>query len=193
MFTAGFYTAANLHPETGIRYSYVSANELDCETVDDLMYNHVVEDYSFDEWLKEQEIIFEAEQDEREALAEDAGESYEREEFDPNDCDMLEQYEEYEPEKLIKTEGFTLRSSWLGGALHFYVIESPLTAPFPNCSPCVPNAGCLTYENLLESQKDQDHGITLDAYVIPVEWFHEYRHAEYLASLRCVGCGYAGN
>lgn len=106
----------NHNPETGIAYGYISANELDQDLVQELLYGRQARDLSYEE----AQIAW-AELDGYNAP----------EEF------------EYECEEPIITgtyEGVTYCTSWLGGALHFFIYQSPIIEKGRPCSPCVPLA-----------------------------------------------------
>lgn len=57
-------------------------------------------------------------------------------------------------------DGVKYRTSWLGGALHVWVFESPVTGNYQECSPCVPGAGNLDCP-------DPNGVLTYD---VPPEW-----------------------
>ena len=72
-------------------------------------------------------------------------------------------YEQDEPLIEGNVCGVHYRSSWLGGALHFFIMESPhITDCARFCSPCVPNAGDL----------DNMDG-TYTCYDVPANWRDE--------------------
>lgn len=143
---------ANIHPETGIAYGYISANALDSDVVDELMYGA--------------QAINETEQEAREefirewrskvndgSLDEDEPDDYEWQEF-------WDRYEEYEPVVHGELEGVKYASSWLGGTLNFFIFESPhITDKARTASPCVPNCGIL-------DELDGD----VRSYDVPPEW-----------------------
>ena len=70
-------------------------------------------------------------------------------------------------------EGFKITSMWMEGSLYFLVTQGPLTAKLPESF--VPNAGDLTFENLLISRENTS-GVT--AYTLPVDWFCKYQDRE---------------
>lgn len=56
------------------------------------------------------------------------------------------------------------RTSYLGGALNFFILESPVVTDHAGlASPCVPNAGILSYT--------MDGGV--QAYSVPESWWNE--------------------
>lgn len=101
-------TCANINPETGVAYGYVSANSLHPEVVDELLYSYnMVASGSLPDHLG----------DEFDDQPEAAG-------FTP--------------------EGVRYCTSYLGGALHFFILQSPVTTDRARrASPCVPNAGII--------------------------------------------------
>lgn len=118
---------ANIHPETGIAYGYISANALDSDVVDSLMYGDQAINESRDSAFKE------------------AFPDYEEDGADESDIQRFwDSYEDYEPEIRGVYEGVFYRTSWLGGALNFFILESPhVTDKARLASPCVPNAAIL--------------------------------------------------
>lgn len=129
----------NFNVETGTHYGIIRANSLDWELVDDLLY-HYGTDLSYQEAYAE--IAVKVWQDvlDGEVKFDDAEEEIERRTEDLH----IE-------ESIIEGvhEGIRYRTSWLGGALHFFIFDSPYVGLYEECSPCVPNAGNLEcpYEN----------------------------------------------
>ena len=54
-------------------------------------------------------------------------------------------------------------SSWLGGALLFFITKSPVVGSYSQCSPCCPNAGDL----------DTPNPGGFDCYDVPADWRRE--------------------
>ena len=144
----------NTDMETGIRYGYISANSLDPDLVCELQAGECVQYKETLDELRHRTYC---------ALVEagvPAGE--------PRDeaCDEVERvfdtYYEYPDEAIHEgtINGVKYRTSWLGGALNVFILESPHTGHFDECSPCVPRAGLLTSEN-------PDGVLTYD---VPKEW-----------------------
>ena len=136
---------ANINLETQIPYGYISSNELDPDLVTELLYSHGL-DLVYLELLVDMataegmpSCVLEEPEKQKE-LAQDWLTENEVEAF-------FELEESYEPEQLEVEgvyEGVRYRSSWLGGALNFFIFESPVTTYKATvCSPCVPNAGNL--------------------------------------------------
>ena len=136
----------NVNPETGIRYGIISANSLDGELVQDLLY-YEGEDLS----LKE------AEEEIKIAMRE---EGVTEEDWDRTLDDRLSDVYIDEPIVEGECEGVKYCTSWLGGALHFWIFESPRIGLYSECSPCCPNAGNLDSPN--------DDGV--ECYDVPEGW-----------------------
>jgi len=132
---------ANRNPETGIAYGYISAAALDGEVVAELMDGKGTTEFtnlSYQSWLS-------------------ATSGGSEDEFYENFDTYMPDEEEVEG---ITKEGVHYKSSWLGGALNFWIFESPVTTDKARgASPCVPGAGILD---------------TLDgsgtAYDVPADW-----------------------
>lgn len=131
---------ANINPDTGIAYGYISANALDPDIVNDLtMGTGGVENFvnvSYEEYIKE--CLHEYRRDYPAcALGDD-------EVKDERGQQWAEEYESYEEEVSGKLDGVSYASSWLGGALNFWIFQGPyVTEAARRASPCVPNAGIL--------------------------------------------------
>lgn len=113
----------NTNPETGIAYGYISARSLDPEVVHSLMYEKGT-DLSYKNALEEV------------MKAHDGEEEFDEDAFS-------DAYEAYEPCVEGECDGVKYRTSWLGGALNFFIFFSPVTGNYAQCSPCVPGAGNL--------------------------------------------------
>jgi len=121
---------ANIHPETGIAYGYISANALDSELVDSLMFGEQATNESCDSAFREEFPDYEETQGGVET--EKAVQRF------------WDSYEDYEPEISGELDGVSYRTSWLGGALNFFILKSPhVTDKARLASPCVPNAAIL--------------------------------------------------
>ncbi len=144
----------NRNPETGIAYGYISANSLHPEVVDTLMYGSNATNHSYNEYVV--------------ACAHNAG-------FDPlnDDPEQAEEYlqahdqryllDHYEGNEEIISgthDGVTYQTSWMGGALHFWIYHSPvITQKGRRASPCVPNAVIL---DILDGEEE--------GYDVPADW-----------------------
>lgn len=118
---------ANIHPQTGIAYGYISANALDSDVVDELLYGDHATNESRDDAFREAFPDY----------AENGADESAVQRF-------WDQYEDYEPEISGTLDGVKYRTSWLGGALNFFILESPHTTDKARlASPCVPNAAIL--------------------------------------------------
>ena len=136
----------NVNELTGIRYGIISANSLDGELVQDLLY-YEGEDLSWKEVEEEIKI----------AMRE---EGVTEEDWDRTLDDRLSDVYIDEPIVEGECEGVKYRTSWLGGALHFWIFESPRIGLYSECSPCCPNAGNLDSPN--------DDGV--ECYDVPEGW-----------------------
>ena len=141
----------NVHPETGIPYGYISANSLDPEVVQELMHGLHTRDLSYEEALFEAKTKFLRETEDRPDM--DMDDDFDEQAF--NDS-----YTQEEPAIEGTYEDVKYRSSWLGGALNFWIFFSPHTNNFDKCSPCVPYAGNLNRPNPLGDL----------AYDVPPDW-----------------------
>lgn len=184
----------NINETTGIRFGYISAQRLHPDTVHELMYS-VGTDLSYLEAVDEIRKRIEREADSieegcKEALLEidyhitsdpgyerilddrvekayvDRGYS-DREEFIERRVERETECLDIEEPIIEGTyEGVRYQTSWLGGALNFWIFESPVVGLFDLCSPCVPNAGNLDSPN---------HSGYL-AYDVPADWRVEVNH-----------------
>lgn len=177
----------NINTNTGIRFGYIGAQDLDPDLVHELMYS-VGTDLSYQEAVNEicagHERMADAIEERCEADLEDEGHSME----DPGYEGLLEDRVEsaydrlgfYGREDYVDTrtereaeylsidepiiegtyQGVSYQTSWLGGALNFWIFESPVVNRFDLCSPCVPGAGNLHCPN------PDGH----EAYDVPAEW-----------------------
>lgn len=139
----------NINEKTGIPYGYISANALDSEVVDSLMFGSQAVDLSYAEFYSEQMCqIFNAEVTDDNYVTIMSDEGYEEWLDEHYDGDWRQEIsDQYEPCELCVEgvyEGVTYCSSWLGGALNFFILESPVTTDKARrASPCVPGAGIL--------------------------------------------------
>lgn len=131
---------ANINPETGIAYGYISANTLDSDLVTELLdggVNHTRE-AAYREWREEKAA---------QLMAADLTINGMDEAKDRADCvayEFADNYYDEEPVVEGVHEGVSFCSSWLGGALNFFISHSPYTTDKARrSSPCVPNAGIL--------------------------------------------------
>jgi hypothetical protein len=133
------YTA-NINSTTGIAYGYISARALDSDLVDELMNNgtDTYAEEAFNEWRATKADML-LDTDESIESLEDA-----MMEADNLSYEFWDKYEAYEPSIEGVHDGVKYCSSWLGGALNFFISESPVTTTKARlASPCVPNAGIL--------------------------------------------------
>lgn len=133
------YTA-NININTGIAFGYISARALHPDTVDALFQNgtdHVAAE-AYKEWrATKADMLWDA--DETIETIEQATEA-----ADELSYEFWESWESDEPSTEGVYEGVTYASSYLGGALNFFISESPVITEHARlASPCVPNAGIL--------------------------------------------------
>lgn len=152
----------NRNPKTGIAYGYISANQLDGGVVETLLHGPQAVDHTYMEAVVNMasERGFEPSGD----LYTDASdaEEYLNEQMQPdeigwwgNDVPDIE-----EPIVTGTYEGVSYQSSWLGGALNFWIFESPVTTDKGRrASPCVPGA-CI-----LDTPDGSESG-----YDVPADW-----------------------
>ncbi|WP_422451920.1 hypothetical protein [Endozoicomonas sp. ALC066] len=174
--------ASNINEETGVPYGYISASALDSELVDRLMQTEGF-DISYVEAVIETvkshtfaENVIESVKRYNQIDLEDInwtgriGEDYviacgimEIEEDYPSSLGLygkVEHIEVYEPTVTGVFEGVHYLSSWMGGALHFFISQSPVTTDCARrASPCVPGAGIL-------DTLDGDY----TSYDVPADW-----------------------
>lgn len=128
----------NANPTTGVRYGYISADSLHPEVLDELQQRGV--NICYQEACEELEA----------AIRMAVGDFFSRRETQALVDYALEifEYECDEPIHEGEYEGVHYRTSWLGGALHVWIFESPETGHYAECSPCVPGAGNLDCPDL---------------------------------------------
>ena len=134
--------APNTHPETKIPFGYISADALDLEIVERLLFGGQARDLSFEEFCEEVSAEVEIEAAER-------GLDHGTRDWD-DWCEREREHrlEAYEPPDELsiegRYEGVTYRTSYLGGALNFWILYSPYTTDRARrASPCVPGAAIL--------------------------------------------------
>lgn len=85
-----------------------------------------------------------------------------------------------EPITVGTCEGVTYQTCWLGGALHFFILRSPVVQKVKTCSPCFPGAGDLDNIKSLpvEASPELEGDFTVGyvpyadctAYAVPADW-----------------------
>jgi hypothetical protein len=168
---------ANINPDTGIAYGYISANVLDSDIVNELQMNGT-DVYYEDAKLEEQIEVAHNPEAQKAAMDEAPPDP----EIDPKDETAVfehtlqyvkdnwdgSKWEQhfsdcYSPDEPVhegEKDGVRYRTSWLGGALNVWVFKSPfVTLQAGRASPCVPNAGILD---------TLDGDVT--AYNVPDDW-----------------------
>lgn len=133
------YTA-NINPETGIAYGYISANALDSDLVTELMHGGLdhTREAAYAEW-RDEKITELMSAPGSQLTPEAAGDI-----VDDRAYEFCDNYQDDEPTVEGVYQDVHYLSSWLGGALNFFISHSPYTTDRARrASPCVPNAGIL--------------------------------------------------
>lgn len=145
----------NTHPETGVAFGVIAADRLNDDIVEQLLYGRHAVNISYETaksaYINGARFDFECEQKEDQHDAD--------EEFDEDAAleRFTDGYQNDEPIIEGTKDGVKYRSSWIGGAMHFYIVESPVTGWYQPCSPCCPGAGDLhTIEGLNSSSETYD-------------------------------------
>lgn len=154
---------ANINPDTGIAYGFISADSLHPEVVHALLYGGGATDLTY----KTQVEDFLAEQRQLHADSPigsnppfDSGGEFD-EEWAADD--FHERYCGDEATIAGMYQGVTYCTSWLGGALNFFIYESPdTTDKARRASLCVPNVGIID---------TLDGSVT--SYDVPADWRQE--------------------
>lgn len=157
---------ANVNPDTGIAYGYISANALHPDIVNELQMEGTDVHYEdcWQEFLRDKKSEYDSLMETRREQAEEDGKTFDENMFDAFDPeDFRDEFNDsYQPDEPIhegEKDGVKYRTSWLGGALNVFIFESPyITETAGRASPCVPNAG------ILDSVGD------VRAYDVPPEW-----------------------
>lgn len=146
--------SVNRNPETGVRYGYISANSLHPDVVHELQMCGT--DVHWENVKEELVANFtHGNLDDGEDVEDDFDD-----ELDRRIQELADNWYDDEPVHTGVLEGVKYRTSWLGGALHVWIFDSPRTALFEECSPCVPGAGNLDCPST-------DGVLTYD---VPLEW-----------------------
>lgn len=146
----------NVDPDNGIAYGYISAQALRQDVVMALLYYPLATDLTFEDYFARESAIERRDQEEHGNFSWDDSALYDR---------LRSEWTCEEPiiEGEIDVDGYGMlayRSSWCGGALHFFILKSPfITDRARTASPCVQNAGILD---------TLDGSVT--AYDVPADW-----------------------
>jgi len=174
---AGFH-AVNRNPETGVAYSiYHINNDLHTSVWDDIHRDG--SDLSWLEYEKELRVKAARLIDD---LQSDMGFPLRAPTLEDVVEDFLEaaadDYINDEPIYEGETDGIKWRTSWLGGAPHLIVLESPYYGVGQVCSPCVPNA--LNGSTVQSIFRDEDaagcHASVaggIYGYALPTTWLRD--------------------
>ena len=176
-----FNGTANTNPETYVPFGYVAANDLNQDLVDQLIYGGVNESQLECEFEIARQMLHEYIGENEEVDLPSPGEEVtpellqqliqllEERDLTWKYEQQLEHIEVQEPHIHGECEGVKYATSWLGGALNFFIIESPvITTKACRASPCVPNAG------ILKHPEDHEEG-SVESYGIPEDWWAECR------------------
>ena len=125
----------NTNPETGIRYGIISANSLCPSVFDELCYGPQAKDVRYEDACSDLASVIEA------SVSDFLSRGQTRTLIDY----ALEMFEHECEEPIYEGvyEGVRYSTTWIGGAIHVWVFESPETGHYAECSPCVPYAGNL--------------------------------------------------
>ena len=146
----------NTNPATGIAFGYISANALDPEVVDRLQQGLSLE---YQQALEEFTASSKVDPETGEPISDDDLQVL----FDQ----FAEDWEDDEPTYEGTHEGVKYRTSWLGGALHVWIFESPHTTDKARrASPCVPGAA------ILDTLDGSETG-----YDVPPDWRADHGHS----------------
>ena len=147
----------NINTKTNIPFGYIAASALDSEVVDELLYGRGAVDLSYQAALDETDEQASVEAAERGF----AHGSPDWERFvDKHVETAMNYYECDEPDIRGVYEDVTYATSWLGGALNFWIFESPVTTTKARrASPCVPGAA------ILDTLDGSEFG-----YDVPADW-----------------------
>jgi hypothetical protein len=157
---------ANTNPKTGVRFGYIHADALHPEVVDALLYGSQAKNLSYEQAREEHMAR---------ARSEFESERTFTDEFDANfEEDKFSERYQGEEECIEGTyKGVSYCTSWLGGALNFFICASPVTVLVNSlCSPCVPNAGNLD-SGFAVFKDEGDSGFL--CYGVPADWLDEER------------------
>lgn len=132
----------NTNARTGIPYGYVAALALDPEIVDRLLFGAQARDLAFERFCAETQCEVEIEAAERGFVhGSPDWESFVERGFERRVSNYAGP-DEYDVEGYL--DGVEYGTSYLGGALNFWIFKSPCTTDKARrASPCVPNAAIL--------------------------------------------------
>lgn len=134
----------NINPKTGIAYGIISASSLDGDVVDALMYGRQAINQSYLYVLSE----LRADRD-YDHLSDD------------EISDLAAEHCIDEPTITGCLDNVTYETSWLGGTLHFFILDSPhITHTAGKGSMCVPGAGVIDGEG------------SETCYTVPADWLY---------------------
>lgn len=139
----------NINKTTGIPFGFIAATALDSELVDTLLYEAGTDHSQIEAIYNAALENFTEKHEELNTLEIGAIYDYVEEHFE-NEKNYEKFFEEVnnlsieEPTITGAYEGVEYATSYFGGALHFFILSSPVTTEKARkASPCVPNAGIL--------------------------------------------------
>lgn len=138
----------NHDPETNLAFGVISAQVLDADLVDRLIYGGHITNHSYElakcDWLLKARALamYNGHEFDQNAAEEEFNDGYQR------DNDYI----------TGTVDGVSYATSWFSGSLSFFIMKSPYTKGTQLCSPCAPGAGDLHTEG------------TLLAYDVPPAW-----------------------
>lgn len=171
---------ANRHPVTGVRYTiYHINNDLHPEVWDDIYQGTNMSERAMLDDM-EMRVRKALEELPDEVLAYLNLESVAEELMDTALVNGMQDtiYCNDEPTYEGETEGIRWVVTWLGGAPHLTVLESPYYGVGRECSPCVPNALCSSTITAIFSDEDAAgcHASVAGAvygYALPTTWLRD--------------------
>ena len=138
------FCTANVNPITGINYGIISGASLDSDIAQEIFERAywIVLDAAYKEAL-----IQELKNIDEDCEFDLSGDVSELEELaNEHDLDLYQISDSLqidEPEAEFEYDGAKIATSFLGGAMNVFVLESTSTGWYNQCSICVPNAGNL--------------------------------------------------
>lgn len=144
----------NTNPDTGVAFGVISAQVLDSDLVDQLLFGSQITNHTYQ--LQRAEALLRARQ-----TAFLAGQHFTEEDEEAAIEEFAERFTSDEDFITGEWQHVSYATSWFGGALHFIITVSPYTRDCAPCSPCIPGAG------------DLHNGGTVTAYDVPKTWRYE--------------------
>ena len=180
----------NVNTETGIPFGIVSGNDLDADII------AMIQDEDSLDWEEckseqgralalEQGWIDDPDEMEWSDLPDTQQDGEPRdywmdwdewlEEYDPGWQDDIEPPDEERHERIL--DGVHCQTTWVGGAIHVWVFQSPYVSTYRPCSPCMPGAHDIHHDDdtfMLDGTPQRD-GL---GYTVPPDWFNPYGYRQ---------------